>query len=87
MNKIDCLPDFKARMDFDKDGRIYRVWICAKTGEGIDFLYQALAQQLGGMIIYAKIQLDVIFAAKFITLDILKTRKWTILVAGHLKLR
>ncbi len=59
MNKIDCLPDFKARMDTDKEGRIYRVWVCAQTGEGVDFLYQALAQQLSGMMMRAKIRLDV----------------------------
>jgi GTP-binding protein HflX len=59
MNKIDCLPDFEPRMDRDKDGRIYRVWISAQAGTGIDFLYQALAEQLSGMMTHAKIQLDV----------------------------
>ena len=59
MNKIDCLADFKPRMDRDKDGRIYRVWISAQAGSGIDFLYQALAEQLSGMMTRAKIQLDV----------------------------
>ncbi len=59
MNKIDCLSDFEPRMDRDKDGRIYRVWISAQAGAGIDFLYQALAEQLSGMMTRAKIQLDV----------------------------
>ena len=59
MNKIDCLSDFEPRMDRDKEGRIYRVWISAQTGKGIDLLYQALAEQLSGMMTRAKIQLDV----------------------------
>jgi GTP-binding protein HflX len=59
MNKIDCLADFEPRMDRDKEGRIYRVWVSAQTGMGIDFLYQALAEQLSGMMTRAKIQLDV----------------------------
>ncbi len=59
MNKIDCLQNFKPRMDVDKAGRIYRVWLCAQTGEGVDLLYKALAQQLSGMMRRAKIQLDV----------------------------
>ncbi|TEU22037.1 MAG: GTPase HflX [Gammaproteobacteria bacterium] len=59
MNKIDCLADFEPRMDRDKEGRIYRVWVSAQKGLGIDFLYQALAEQLSGMMTRAKIQLDV----------------------------
>lgn len=59
MNKIDCLENFKPRLDRDRDGRIFRVWISAHLGNGIDLLYQALAEQLSGMMIHAKIQLDV----------------------------
>ncbi len=59
MNKIDRLHDFKPRIDRDKEGKIYRVWLCAKTGDGIDLLYQALAEQLGGVLEHAKIQLGV----------------------------
>ncbi len=59
MNKIDCLENFKPRIDKDKDGRIFRVWISAHSGAGVDLLYQALAEQLSGMMIHAKIQLDV----------------------------
>lgn len=59
MNKIDCLDDFKPRADKNKNGKIYRVWISAKTGKGIDFLYQALAEQLSGMMVRAKIKIDV----------------------------
>lgn len=59
MNKIDCLEDFEPRIDRDENGRIFRVWISAYTGAGIDLLYRALAEQLSGMMTHAKIQLDV----------------------------
>ena len=59
MNKIDGIADFKPRLDKDHDGNIYRVWISAHTGEGIDLLYQALSQSLSGMMTFAGIKLDV----------------------------
>lgn len=59
MNKIDCLDNFTPRLDRDESGRVYRVWISSQTGEGIDLLYQALAEQLSGMMTRAKIELDV----------------------------
>ncbi len=46
-------------MDRDKNGKIFRVWISAHTGAGIELLYQALAEQLSGMMTHAKIQIDV----------------------------
>ena len=36
MNKIDGITDFKPRIDNDNEGNIYRVWLSAQTGEGID---------------------------------------------------
>jgi len=62
MNKIDCIKNFEPRLDRDESGRVYRVWISSKTGEGIDLLYQALAEQLSGMMTRAKIELDVMSA-------------------------
>lgn len=62
MNKIDCLEYFEPRLDRDESGRVYRVWVSSKTGEGIDLLYQALAEQLSGMMTRAKIELDVMSA-------------------------
>lgn len=59
MNKIDCLDDFVPRADRDENGRIYRVWLSAQTAQGINFLHQALAEQLSGMMTHAKIRLDV----------------------------
>ena len=59
MNKIDCLEDASPRVDKNQQGEVYRVWISAKTGEGIDLLYQALSEQLSGMMTQALIALDV----------------------------
>ena len=59
MNKIDEIGDFSPRVDKDNDGNIYRVWLSAHSGEGIDLIYKALSQSLSGMMTYARIQLDV----------------------------
>ena len=59
MNKIDEIGDFSPRVDKDNNGNIYRVWLSAHSGEGIDLIYKALSQSLSGMMTYARIQLDV----------------------------
>jgi len=59
MNKIDEMSDFHPRVDKDYEGNIYRVWLSAQTGKGIDLLYQALSERLSGMMTCAGIQLDV----------------------------
>ena len=59
MNKIDGINDFQPRIDKDNEGNIYRVWLSAHTGEGIDLLYEALSQSLSGMMTFASIKLDV----------------------------
>ena len=59
MNKIDCLQNFIPRIDRDKNGTIYRVWVSAQNGKGIELLCQALSEKLSGMMKRAKIQLDV----------------------------
>jgi len=43
-NKIDQLDDHEARLDRDENGIITRVWLSAKTGEGMDLLRQALQE-------------------------------------------
>lgn len=42
--KIDESDDHKARIDRDQEGRIWRVWLSAQTGEGIDLLRQVLKE-------------------------------------------
>jgi len=59
MNKIDEMSDCHPRVDKDYAGNIYRVWLSAHTGEGIDLLYQTLSERLSGMMTCAGIQLDV----------------------------
>ena len=59
MNKIDEIGDFSPRVDKDNNGNIYRVWLSAHSGEGIDLIYKALSQSLSGMMTCARIQLDV----------------------------
>jgi GTP-binding protein HflX len=56
LNKIDRLPRTAdggvwppaPRADRDADGQIERVWLSARTGEGVELLLEALAQRLGG---------------------------------------
>ena len=47
-NKIDVLPDQQAHIQRDSEGRPYRVWLSAKTGEGIELLHSAVAELLAG---------------------------------------
>lgn len=43
-NKIDLLPDIEPHIDRDDEGNALKVWLSAETGEGIDLLYQVLAE-------------------------------------------
>ena len=43
-NKIDLLEGAAPRVDRDRDGRVRRVWLSARTGEGVDLLLNALAE-------------------------------------------
>ena len=43
-NKIDLLPERPATIDRDESGKIIRIWLSARTGEGVDLLLQALAE-------------------------------------------
>jgi GTP-binding protein HflX len=45
-NKIDLLDDTPARIDRDSDGIPTRVWLSAKTGEGLPLLLQAIREIL-----------------------------------------
>jgi GTPase len=43
-NKIDLLADCQPRLDRDASGRICRVWLSARRGDGIDLLRQTLVE-------------------------------------------
>ncbi len=45
-NKVDLLTDQSPRIDRDAQGKPYRVWVSAVTGEGIELLKQALIEIL-----------------------------------------
>ena len=46
MNKIDLLDDSAPRIERHADGRIRRVWLSAREGQGPDLLQQAIAECL-----------------------------------------
>ncbi|AIJ08552.1 MULTISPECIES: ribosome rescue GTPase HflX [Edwardsiella] len=50
MNKIDMLQDFVPRIDRDEENRPLRVWVSAQQASGMDLLFQALSERLGGEI-------------------------------------
>jgi len=41
-NKLDQLSHHKAKLEKSEDGNIKRIWLSAKTGEGVDLLLEAL---------------------------------------------
>jgi GTP-binding protein HflX len=63
MNKIDKVAGFKPRVDVDSNNHIYRVWVSAQTGEGINLLLDALSQHLSGLFCQAKIKLPLKLAS------------------------
>ena len=62
MNKIDNLKNFKSRIDRNNNGTIYRIWVSAITGEGMNLLRTTLTERLNGLMISAKIRLDLSIA-------------------------
>jgi GTPase len=47
MNKIDLVEGFEPRVDRGENGKPVRVWVSAKSGEGIDVLLSAVSEMLG----------------------------------------
>lgn len=43
-NKIDLVEDEKPRLEMDLDHKLANVWLSAQTGEGLDFLLEALQE-------------------------------------------
>ena len=43
-NKIDLLDNIQPHIDRDDSGNPIRVWLSAETGEGVDLLFQVLAE-------------------------------------------
>ena len=55
-NKIDCLEDTHARLDAEVEGR-ERVWLSARSGEGVELLQERLEQRFGEQRIVADLRL------------------------------
>lgn len=45
-NKIDSVENREPKIDYDHDGMPWRVWLSAKTGDGIELLEEALQARL-----------------------------------------
>ncbi len=56
-NKIDRLDGQEARIDRDDEGRPWRVWVSAVTGEGSELLYQAVSERLSDDIFHQTLNL------------------------------
>ena len=56
-NKIDKLTDRPAGLERDDEGRPQRVWLSAQTGEGSEYLFQALTELLAGSMVHHTLQL------------------------------
>lgn len=56
-NKIDLLNK-EARIDRHSDGAPYRVWLSAKTGEGLGLLNEAIGECLGGKLLAKEVHLS-----------------------------
>lgn len=55
-NKID-LVEGSAGMERDEHGQVIRVWVSARTGEGLDLLLDAIGERIGQGRIQAEVQL------------------------------
>nr|WP_067287121.1 ribosome rescue GTPase HflX [Marinobacterium profundum] len=56
-NKIDMMDGQEARIDRDDEGRPWRVWVSAVTGEGSELLYQAVSERLSDDIFHQTLSL------------------------------
>ncbi len=56
-NKIDLVSDFQPYFERNSQGVIDKVWLSARTGAGLEYLIQALAERLAGEIIEVQVEL------------------------------
>ncbi|MFP4245902.1 MAG: ribosome rescue GTPase HflX [Halochromatium sp.] len=56
-NKIDQLAEQPPRLDRDAKGQVWRVWMSAQTGAGVELLTQALSERLRGELVRASLLL------------------------------
>lgn len=58
-NKIDLLKNGKPGIERNAEGLIYRVYLSAKEGSGLELLEEAIIERLGGLIVNTTIRLPV----------------------------
>jgi GTP-binding protein HflX len=56
-NKIDLVSDFVPRLQRAPDGKPEKVWVSAKTGAGLDLLYEAVSELLADELVRVEILL------------------------------
>jgi GTPase len=56
-NKIDLLPDREPVLERDQGGKPVRIWLSARTGEGMPLLLQAISELLGQDVVERRIEL------------------------------
>jgi len=65
-NKIDALDEpLRPRIDRNDEGTPIRVWISARTGEGLDLIPEALTELLAGKVVQYTLLLPIDVAGKF----------------------
>lgn len=62
-NKIDLLSEHAPRIERNEQNRPVAVWLSAQTGEGIELLFEALAECLGHKMVNATLCLPVVAPA------------------------
>jgi GTP-binding protein HflX len=56
-NKIDLMPEAGPRIEYNEQGEVIRVWLSAKTGDGVDGLLEALTQRFHSDVVSGHVQL------------------------------
>lgn len=56
-NKIDLIPEMIPRLERDLQGRPHRIWLSARTGEGLELLKQAISELIGESFVYKELSL------------------------------
>ena len=57
-NKIDLMDSRGPGIDRDADGNPVAVWLSAQTGEGVEFLFEAIAERLSENVIHEHLVMD-----------------------------
>ena len=56
-NKIDLLEDFQPRVERNESGDPVRVWVSAHSGDGLEFLYDAIVERLAEDLLHQSVVL------------------------------